>query len=189
MVNAMVKDVGGLAVAGDVVIVSSDPTSDNQNSWIEVMKPALAKTKLNLVTIKYPGENSGQALADAKDVIKKYENLKGIFGISSVAFPGAAEAVEQMNKSGEIQVTGLSLPSEMKKYVKAGTVKSVILWNTPNLGYATIYAARALAQGKTLSEGGTLDAGRLGELDIVGDNVLLGDVLVFTAENIDDYDF
>jgi rhamnose transport system substrate-binding protein len=73
--------------------------------------------------------------------------------------------------------------------VKAGTVKSVILWNTPNLGYATIYAARALAQGKTLSEGGTLDAGRLGELDIVGDNVLLGDVLVFTAENIDDYDF
>ncbi|MFT5524935.1 MAG: rhamnose transport system substrate-binding protein [Pirellulaceae bacterium] len=187
MVEAMVKDVGGPDVKGDVVIISSDSTSDNQNSWIEIMKPALAKTNLNLATIKYPGENAGKALADAKDVIKKYPELKGIFGISSVAFPAAAEAVQQMNKTGEIQVTGLSLPSEMKKYVKSGTVKSVILWNTIDLGYATVYAARALVKG-TLS-GEALPAGRLGELQVVDDNVMLGDVMIFTAENIDDYDF
>ncbi len=189
MVDAMIKDLGGPDVEGDVVIVSADATSANQNAWIDVMKPALAKTKLNLMTIKYPGENASNALADAQDVIKKYPNLKGIFGISSVSFPGAAEAVEQMGKSGEILVTGLSTPNEMKRFVHNGTVKSVILWNTIDLGYLTILAAESLAHEKLKPGDTTIQAGRLGEKPIVGDNILLGDILVFTTENIDQYDF
>ena len=188
MVNAMVNDLGSETV-GDVVIVSSDATSANQNAWIEVMKPALEKTNLNLATIKYPGENASNALADAQDVIKKYPNLKGIFGISSVSFPGSAEAVEQSGKSGEIMVTGLSTPNDMKRFVHSGTVKSVVLWNTVDLGYLTVYVAEALVTGK-LTEGATsFSAGRLGEKKIAGDNVLLGPIMVFTKENIDDYDF
>lgn len=189
VVQAMVDDLGGPEVAGDVVIVSADATSANQNAWIEVMKPALAKTKLNLATIKYPGENANAALADAQDVIKKYPNLKGIFGISSVSFPGAAEAVEQMDKSGKILVTGLSTPNDMKRFVHHGTVKSVVLWNTVDLGYLTIYAAEALVTGKLQPGDASLAAGRLGAKPIEGDNILLGDILVFTRENIDQYDF
>jgi ABC-type sugar transport system substrate-binding protein len=181
LVEAMVSDLGA-ETEGDVVIISSDATSDNQNSWIEVMKPALAKTKLNLATIKYPGENAANALADSQDVLKKYANLKGIFGISSVSFPGAAEAVEQAGKSGEVLVTGLSTPNDMKRFVKSGTVKTVVLWNTVDLGYLTVYVAEAA--GAT-----AFSAGRLGELKVEGDNVLLGDILRFTADNIDDYDF
>lgn len=189
MVNAMVKDLGGPDVAGDVVIISADATAANQNAWIDVMKPALAKTKLNLVTIKYPGENASAALADAQDVIKKYPDLKGIFGISSVSFPGAAEAVEQSGKTGQILVTGLSTPNEMKRFVRNGTVKSVVLWNTIDLGYLTIRAAEALARGTLVPGDAAFRAGRLGDKPIVGDNILLGDILVFTAENIDQYDF
>ncbi|MGD9857918.1 MAG: substrate-binding domain-containing protein, partial [Planctomycetaceae bacterium] len=148
-----------------------------------------ARTKLNLVTIKYPGENGSAALADAQDVIKKYPDLKGIFGISSVSFPGAAEAVEQMGQSGRILVTGLSTPNEMKRFVRSGTVKSVILWNTIDLGYLTIHAAESLAHGKLKPGDAAVQAGRLGEKPIAGDNILLGDILVFTAENIDQYDF
>ncbi|MBM4074738.1 MAG: substrate-binding domain-containing protein [Planctomycetes bacterium] len=188
MVKAMVDDLGA-GVSGDVVIVSSDATSANQNSWIDVMKPALEKTSLTLQTIKYPGENSGNALADAQDVIKKYPNLRGIFGISSVSFPGAAEAVEQSGKTGQILVTGLSTPGDMKKFVKNGTVKSVILWNTIDLGYLTIHVAAALAEGKLSSDATSFKAGQLGEVKIVGDNILLGDIMVFTKDNIDQYDF
>ncbi len=189
LVDAMVADLGGPEVAGDVVIISAEATAANQNEWIDVMKPALAKTKLNLQTIKYPGENAAAALADAQDVIKKYPNLKGLFGISSVSFPGAAEAVEQSGKSGEILVTGLSLPSDMRKFVDNGTVKSVLLWNTIDLGYLTIYVAEAVATGKLNEGDASVIAGRLGELKIVGDNVILGDVMVFTKENIDRYEF
>jgi len=189
LVNAMVNDLGGPDVEGDVVIVSADATAANQNAWIEVMKSALARTKLNLATIKYPGENASNALADAQDVIKKYPNLKGLFGISSVSFPGAAEAVQQSGKSGEILVTGLSTPNDMKQFVHNGTVKSVVLWNTIELGYLTIYVAEALATGKLHQDTTSFAAGRLGEKQVAGDHVLLGDILVFTKDNIDQYDF
>jgi len=189
LVNAMVADLGGPEVEGDVVIISADATAANQNAWIDVMKPALERTKLTLATIKYPGENASNALADAQDVIKQYPDLKGLFGISSVSFPGSAEAVEQSGKSGEILVTGLSLPSDMKEFVHKGTVKSVVLWNTLDLGYLTVYVAEALASRKLSESDTSLTAGRLGEKSIEGDNVILGNIMVFNKDNIDDYDF
>lgn len=188
MVRAMVQDLGA-DTSGDVVIISSDATSANQNSWIEAMKPALEQSKLKLATIKYPGENAANALADAQDVIKKYPDLKGIFGISSVSFPGAAEAVEQSGVQGKVLVTGLSTPNDMKKFVANGTVRSVVLWNTVDLGYLTVYAAEALATGKLQSGATSVKAGRLGDKTIAGDHILLGDIIVFTKDNIDQYDF
>ena len=39
-------------------------------------------------------------------------------------------------------------------------------------------------------EGATFEAGRLGEVELIGpDEILLGPPLVFTEENIDDYNF
>lgn len=198
MVKAMVSDLSktvageaaaGEATAGDVVIVSSDATSDNQNAWIEAMKPALERSHLRLATIKYPGENSANALADAKDVIQKYPNLKGIFGISSVSFPGAAEAVEQSGKTGQILVTGLATPNDMRRYVQNGTVKSVVLWNTVDLGYLTVQAGVAMARGALREGAQHFAAGRLGEIPIAGDQILLGDIMVFHLGNIDQFDF
>lgn len=186
MVDVMIADVGP-DQEGDVVIISSDATSANQNSWIDAMKPAIEESKLTLQTIKYPGENAANALADAQDLIKVYPNLKGIFGISSVSFPGAAEAVRQAGKSGEIKVTGLAVPSEMKSYVDDGTVNSVVLWNTKDLGYLTVQVAKALAEGRLTDSDTSLNAGRLGEIQIEGDNVLLGDVMVFNKDNIDNF--
>lgn len=189
LVRTMIEDLGGPHVEGDVVIISSDATSANQNAWIEVMKPELESSKLTLRTIKFPGENGAQALADAKDVIKKYPNLKGIFGISSVSFPAAAEAIEQTGKVGEIMVTGLGTPNDMKRFVKSGTVKSVVLWNTVDLGYLTVHVAEQLANGRLTREAGVVQAGRLGEKPLQGDHVMLGDILVFRTDNIDDFDF
>ena len=188
MVDTMVSELGS-DTSGDVVIISSDATSDNQNSWIDVMKPALSATKLRLATIKYPGENASNALADGKDVIKKYPQLRGIFGISSVSFPAAAEAVEQMQRGGQISVVGLCTPNEMRKYVERGTVKSVVLWNTVDLGYLTVQVANALVRGHLAPAAETLEAGRLGKKQIVGDNILLGDALIFDRDNIEHYDF
>jgi ABC-type sugar transport system substrate-binding protein len=77
----------------------------------------------------------------------------------------------------------------MKSYVKDGTVKSVILWNTVDLGYLTIYAAEAIATGRLKAGATTFSAGRLGSVKIEGDQILLGKILVFTKDNIDQYDF
>jgi hypothetical protein len=65
----------------------------------------------------------------------------------------------------------------------------VILWNTLDLGYLTIYASEAVATGKLKPGATTFAAGRLGNVRIDGDQILLGKILVFTKDNIDQYDF
>jgi ABC-type sugar transport system substrate-binding protein len=88
-----------------------------------------------------------------------------------------------------VKVIGLGLPNENKAYVHAGITQAVILWNTMNLGYLTVYAAHDLADGKLTPGAGEMTAGRLGKLKIEGDNILLGTPFVFTKDNIDQFDF
>jgi len=145
--------------------------------------------KLHLVATKPSEEDQKLAFQVAQDLMKAYPNLKGIFAISSVAFPGAAEAVKQAGKSGKVLVTGLATPNDMKAYVKEGTVKSVVLWNTKDLGYLTIQTANAITTGALKPGMPSFKAGRLGDAKIQGDNVLLGNILIFTKDNIDQYDF
>jgi ABC-type sugar transport system substrate-binding protein len=190
LVDTMAKDLGGDQASGEVAIVTATLTAANQNEWMKHMQQRLAKYPgLKLVATKPSNEDQRLAFQVTKDLISAYPNLRGVFGISSVAFPGAAEAVKQSGKSGTVLVTGLATPNDMKGYVHDGTVRSVVLWNTIDLGYLTVHAAEALATGKLKAGQTSLKAGRLGEKKIEGDQILLGDILVFNKENIDKFDF
>ena len=87
------------------------------------------------------------------------------------------------------KVIGLSLPSLCKPYVHSGVIESVVLWNTHDLGYLTVLTSDALARG-TLKRGDkTFNAGRLGTLEVKGDQVILGKPFIFNKSNIDKFDF
>ena len=70
-----------------------------------------------------------------------------------------------------------------------GITDAVVLWNTMDLGYLTIYAAKAVKEGQLKTGDTSLTAGRLGKVEVAGDNVLLGQPLTFTNANIDQFDF
>jgi len=76
-----------------------------------------------------------------------------------------------------------------KPYVKAGIVESVVLWNTVDLGYLTVYAADALTAGTLKRGDNELIAGRLGKVQIDDDEVLLGAPFIFNKMNIDKFNF
>jgi rhamnose transport system permease protein len=73
--------------------------------------------------------------------------------------------------------------------VHAGVVQAVVLWNTHDLGYLTVYAADALANGRLKRGDTSLEAGKLGKIEVRGDNIILGAPFVFTKDNIDRFDF
>jgi ABC-type sugar transport system substrate-binding protein len=181
----------GIGPNGKYIIVTGSLTAANQNAWMAEMERIRRE--------KYPGmtnlsetpkaSQEDQALATrvTVDTIKSYPDLDGIFAITSVALPGAAEALRKTGQSGKIFLTGLSTPNSMREYIKDGTVKKMVLWSPVDLGYLTVYAAKLLAEGNL--EGESIQAGRLGEIEIRGTEVLLGDPIVFDKDNIDDYDF
>jgi rhamnose transport system substrate-binding protein len=65
----------------------------------------------------------------------------------------------------------------------------VVLWNTHDLGYLTVYAGDALVKGTLKSGGISIDAGRLGKIEVRGSDVILGAPFVFTRANIDNFNF
>jgi rhamnose transport system substrate-binding protein len=188
LVDVMAREAGEEA---EVALISSTPTATNQSRWTKRMKAYMQERypQMKLLVIKYPGEDQQKAMEMTADVLKTYPEVDGIWGLSSVAFPGAAEAVKKAGLTGQVAVTGLSTPANMRPYVEEGVVKTVVLWNPVDLGYLTVYVARAVADG-TLKPGDTsFHAGRLGEVEVRGDQVILGEPMLFTQENIAQYDF
>ncbi|MCX7801327.1 MAG: substrate-binding domain-containing protein [Fimbriimonadales bacterium] len=190
LVDTLAKDLGGAGAKGHVAIITATATAANQNEWIVHIKERLkAYPGLKLTAVVPSNEDQKLAFQAAQDLIKADPELKGILAISSTAFPGAAEGIRQAGKAGVVQVTGLSTPNDMRALVKNGTVKSVILWNTRDLGYLTVQVAAQLARGEFKGTDATIKAGRLGEKRVEGDSVLLGGILVFDKANIDRYRF
>lgn len=84
---------------------------------------------------------------------------------------------------------GLSLPNLCKKYVHDGVVQAVVLWNTHDLGYLTVYTSTLLAENKLRAGVTSFQAGRLGQIEIRGSEVILGKPVIFNKENIDQFNF
>ena len=176
---------------GEFAIITGTLTAGNLNEWRGVIEARLAAAypKMKLVATKPCDDDKDKAQQEAVNLLSAYPNLKCLMAITSPAVPGAAEGVKQAGKAGAVKVLGLGLPSENRGYVKEGVTQAVILWNLEDLGYLTVKAVAAVAAG-TLKPGATeFDAGRLGKLKVEGDNVLLGKPIVFTKENIDEFQF
>ena len=188
-VDNMVAQVGPEA---DVALITSSLTAPGQMHWIAEMKKYMAAKypKLNLVIILPAEEDEQLAMQLTQVILKAYPNVKGIWGLSSVAFPGAVKAVSQAGLCGKIAVVGQSTPNQVKEFIKSGCIKNNILWNPVDLGYAAVYAMRAQVDGALLPGAMTLQAGHLGTLQIInGSEILLGDPFIFTKDNIDQFDF
>ena len=143
---------------------------------------------MKLVAVRPCDDLKDRAQSEATALMSAHKNLKLIMAICSPGVPGAAEAVKQAGRTGQVKVIGLGLPNENKRYVHEGVTDSVILWDTGDLGYLTVQAGVALAEQKLKAGDKTFRAGGR-EFRIEGDNILLGQPFVFTRENIDRFDF
>ena len=179
-----------LGEKGEFAIVTASLSAANQNEWIKHIKVRLAEKHpgLKLVAIQPSDGDRDRAFSETQTLLKVYPQVRLVMAIASYAVPGAAEAVQQSGRT-DVKVTGLSLPNMCKPYVHAGVVDHIVLWNTLDLGYLTVYVSRALARGDLAAGARTLRAGRLGEIEVRGDQVMLGAPFVFTKDNIDRFDF
>jgi ABC-type sugar transport system substrate-binding protein len=176
---------------GEYAIITASLTAGNMIEWQKAIEKRNAE--------KYPGlkraalrpcdDLKDKAFAEATAIMNANPNVKLIMAICSPAVPGAAEAVKQAGKTGQVKVIGLGLPNENKRYVKEGVTESVILWKVQDLGYLTVHVAKALADGTLQANAKTYTGGRVGTVEIQGDNILLGKPFIFNKGNIEQFNF
>jgi rhamnose transport system substrate-binding protein len=175
---------------GEFAIITASLTAANQIEWqrhIEARRAAKFP-EIKMAQLRACDDKQDRAFNETNTILNSHPNVKLIMAICSPAVPGAAEAVKQARRS-DVKVIGLGLPNDNKPYVHAGITDAVVLWNTMDLGYLTIYAAKAVKEGQLKAGDTSLTAGRLGKVEVAGDNVLLGQPLTFTEANIDQFDF
>ncbi|OED44659.1 sugar ABC transporter substrate-binding protein [Chromatiales bacterium (ex Bugula neritina AB1)] len=190
MIDSIVAEIGE---DGSFAIVTSTFTTPNQARWIAEMQAYQEACYPNakwLETVEAQEDNI-LSFNQANTLINKYgDDLQGLLGMTSVATPASAEAVTQAGLCGSVSVVGLATPNAMKPYVESDCVKSVVLWNPVDLGYAAVHVMRAVVDGKFGPGDTEVSAGRLGSLTVVnGSEVLLGAPYVFNKDNIGDFDF
>jgi ABC-type sugar transport system substrate-binding protein len=190
LIDNMAKEIGE---DKSFAIVTSTFTTPNQARWIAEMWAYAQKChpKLHWLETVEAQEDNNLSFNQASAMINKYgDKLGGMFGMTSVATPATAEAVTRAGLCGKVAVVGLATPNGMRPYVKSGCVKSVVLWNPVDLGYAAVYAIRAVVDGKLKPGAKELDAGKLGKLSVVnGSEILLGAPFVFNQSNVGEFNF
>jgi rhamnose transport system substrate-binding protein len=180
---------------GKVAIVSAQPTAANQNAWIAAFRDEIKKYKdIEIVDEVYGYDNEQKAFDATVALTTKYPDLTGIFAPTCPGLPAVARALESVHKAGTIKVSGNCVPSITGKYMLDGTIQGFYLWDPIKLGYVTYYAAKYLAEGKIQGKAGdsfTIKDGKWPgkyEIDATG-QIITGEPLQFTAENIKDYNF
>lgn len=187
LMDQAAKSLGG---KGDFAIITASLTAANMIEWQKHIEARRAEKypDITMAVLRPCDDKQPKAFDEANNILNAYPNVKLIMGICSPSVPGAAEAVKQSGRT-DVKVIGLGLPNDSKRFVHDGITDAVILWNTMDLGYLTVHAARQLADSKLSTDAKSLVGGRLGEIKIVDQNILLGQPFVFTKENIDQFDF
>jgi rhamnose transport system substrate-binding protein len=174
---------------GDVAVLSATTTSTNQNTWIEEMNKVKGNYPgINVVATVYGDDLADKSYRETQGLIQTYPDLKAIIAPTSVGIVAAAQAVTDAGKIGEINVTGLGLPSEMAGHVESGASQSFAIWNPIDLGYSATMLAYDLVKGAKAEPGAKLSMGRMGELTLDDKNEgAMADPFVYDKSNIEQF--
>ncbi|SOD63423.1 monosaccharide ABC transporter substrate-binding protein, CUT2 family [Streptomyces zhaozhouensis] len=186
------EQIGG---EGEIAVLSATANATNQNAWIEIMETELAENPdyadIELVATAYGDDEDEKSFRETQGLLQAHPDLRAIISPTTVGIAAAARYLQGSEYGGEVALTGLGTPNQMREFIADGTVTEFALWDPTQLGQLAVYAGAAVASGIiTGAEGETFTAGELGEYTVGPDGVItLGPPTRFDAENIDDYDF
>ena len=181
---------------GEIAILSATTEAPDQNTWIAAMKDALEKDPkykdMKLVATVYGDDQPEKSTTEMEALLSNYPDLKGVIAPTTVGVAAAAQVVQQRGIADQVQVTGLGLPSEMRDFVKDGTVKAFQLWSPYNEGWLAAHFAVGVKNGTIKNEvGESFEVPKLGTITIGPKNVMntQAELTKFDASNIDEFDF
>ena len=175
----------------------ADLTNGSHNEWADggVKRATEAYPNMTLLEADPRVEshdNGDTAYNVAKELFKKYPDLKGIMGTSSFDAPGVARAIEELGLSGKVFTAGTGMPGDNAELLKSGAVQYLTLWYPALAGQAMVALAQKILAGEEIAA--TLDLGVEGYTELQfkegSETVFEGQGwITITAENVDSFGF
>lgn len=166
-------------------------TMDTHMAWYNAACAYIAENAPEMTNVSEEPYEDGNSIEGAYDktveLLKAYPDLTAIFDCSAHG-GGIAQAIKDKGRE-DIKVVSLAIPSMSATYIKDGSMVHGQAWRPADAGYATCYAAYLLASGQGVETGADLKIAGYESITREG-NIAYGFApLVFTADNIDDYNF
>ena len=188
--------IGGPGAEGTVGILSAQPESQLHADWCNAMLAEVEDNpedyaNVTVLPIAYGDDLPDKSTTEAQAMLQNYPDIDVIISPTTVGILAAAKVIQDMGS--ECKVTGVGLPSEMAPYIESGICYDCYLWNPYDQGYLAAASVNSISTGEsTGAVGDTITAGRLGTFTVEeyydgGTQVLLGDPIRFTKDNINEY--
>lgn len=190
LIDELAKNIGD---RGKIGIVSGEATATNLNAWIGYMQDCIAEKhpNISIVDIRYTvGGSSEDSLKQAQELMIKNPDLKAIIAVASSNIAGVCQAVDQAGKIGKVDVIGYGSPATVKPYMDKGIMTTSVLWDAKALGYLTVWAGVQLAKEIPFQAQNTVPSFDKPVRYFADSQILLlGDPLIITKANVDQFDF
>lgn len=186
----------------------SQATVTDQNSWQVAGEKYRAEKYPKWVNVApdnyYSEQDAEKAITVGEALLTAHPDIDGIICNDSTALPGQAQAAQNLGLDAtKVTITGFATPNAMKQYCKDGILTRWGLWDCGQQGALGCYVAYLLASGKDLKVGDKIDVPGMGTVEVMPNSILdpnavdtetsgvviLPERAVFTAENMDNYNF
>ncbi len=187
----------------------SQATVTDQNSW-QVEGEKIIKEKYpNWTNVQpdnyYSEQDAEKSITVGEAVLDANPDIDLIICNDSTALPGQLQAAENKGLTkADVTITGFATPNAIKAYCTNGTLYNWGLWDCKIQGAMGCYVAAYIAAGNDVKVGDVISIPGIGDCEVMPNNclnpddatadanngvVLLPERAVFTAENMDQYDF
>lgn len=187
----------------------SQATVTDQNSW-QVAGEKLIKEKYpNWTNVQpdnyYSEQDAEKAITVGEAILDAHKDIDLIICNDSTALPGQLQAAENKGLSKkDVTITGFSSPNSIKQYCQNDTIYNWGLWDCGTQGAMGCYVAAYLAAGNKVKVGDKINIPGIGEVEVLPNNsiaegvstadenngvVILPERLVFTKDNMNDYNY
>jgi ribose transport system substrate-binding protein len=101
-----------------------------------------------VIGTSYSSSESERAYAQAKALLEGEPDLAGIAALNLPTLLGAARALAESGRKGEVALVGVDGSAEVIKHIEGGVIRDAIVQKPFNMGYLSMATARELLSNK-----------------------------------------
>ena len=172
---------------GEYAVFVGSLTVPLHNAWADA---AIAYLKANDPDMKLVGDRYGVAenvdasRQTALDLMRAHPDLKGILAFGSQGPIGAARAVDETHKKGQVVVLGPFSPGQGKRLVHDGILTGGYMWNPEQAGEVFVTLGTMVAKGEPIKDGTNIPG--LGVVHPQGHDLIVDQLVDLNANTVDD---
>lgn len=146
--ETLIQLIGGQGKVGSIPFVKGAGSSEDRERGFQ--EAVAAASGVTLAVTSFSDSSAARAKEVAQDMLTSVPDLAGIFAANEPGVVGAAQALREMNKVGDVKLVGFDGSPEEITLLQSGVVDALVLQDPYRMGYLGVQTALRACHGETV---------------------------------------